>query len=132
MRPVVVSGVGVLSALGGSARETWDALVAGRTGIGPLTLFDASLERTRTAAQITCAGWDHDGDRRSKTRLSRGDRLGLEAARQALADAGLTSSFVPTRRAGPVLGAGGSGLPQGEGDLAALQGGGPPGPRARP
>src|SRR6267142_6626330 len=100
MSRVAVTGCGVISALGGSAAETWEGLLAGRTGIGPLTLFDASKERTRTAAQITSSDWDQGYTRTERMRLSRGDRLGLRAAGQAFADAGLDPSRVGGPRAG--------------------------------
>ncbi len=126
MRRVAVTGIGVVSALGGTAARTWEGLVAGRTGIGPLTLFEASKDRAHTAAQITSSEWERGFSAKERARLSRGDRLGLDAARQALADAGLDASSLPGRRAGLILGGGGGGLLQGEAYLAGvLQGGAP-------
>src|SRR4029077_13358859 len=110
MSRVGVTGAGVISALGGSAAETWGALIAGRTGIGPLTLFDVSKDRTHTAAQITSAAWDDGFTRTDRGRLSGGDRLGLQAARHALADARLDPDRIAGPRAGLILGGGGSGL----------------------
>ena len=43
-----MTGAGVISAIGASARETWEGLVAGRVGIGPVTLFDVAEQRTKT------------------------------------------------------------------------------------
>jgi 3-oxoacyl-[acyl-carrier-protein] synthase II len=117
--PVAVTGTGVISALGATAAGTWDGLVAGRTGIGPVTLFDTSRDRTHTAAQITSTEWERDFTFREKARLSRGDRVGLQAARQAIQDAGLDGARVRGRRAGLVLGGGGSGLLRGEDFLEA-------------
>ena len=114
MSRVAVTGAGVVSALGGNAAETWDRLVAGHTGIGPLTLFDASRDRTHTAAEITSIDWDRGFTARERTRLSRGDRLGLQAATQAFADAGVEPSRLAGPRAGLIFGGGGSGLLQGE------------------
>ena len=119
MSRVAVTGAGVISALGESAAETWRGLVAGRCGIGPLTLFDASKDRTHTAAQINPTGWNGDFTRKERARLSRGDRLGLEAARQALADAGLDPARVGGTGTGLILGGGGTGLLQGENYLEA-------------
>ena len=119
MIAVAVTGAGVISALGGTAPETWDGLVAGRTGIGPLTLFDASRDRTHTAAQITSTEWDRDFTFKERARLSRGDRLGLQAARQAILDAGLDGSRIGGQGTGLILGGGGSGLLRGEACLEA-------------
>jgi 3-oxoacyl-[acyl-carrier-protein] synthase II len=113
-RRVAITGAGVVSALGATAAATWEGIVAGRTGIGPVTLFDTSADRTHTAAQIT--GFDFDGPftPRERARLSRGDRLGLHAALRALEDAGLDPARVGGRRSGLLMGGGGTGLPQGE------------------
>ena len=54
-RRVAITGLGVVSALGGDAAATWAGLVDGRVGIGPLTLFDAADERTGTAAGCRAA-----------------------------------------------------------------------------
>jgi len=113
-RRVVVTGAGVISALGATAAATWDGLVSGRTGIGPLTLFDTSGERTHLAAQITAFDFDTGMSRKARRRLSRGDQIGLGAARQAVEDAGPVLSLVDGRRAGLILGGGGTGLLQAE------------------
>jgi len=113
-RCVAVTGAGVISALGATAAGTWEGLVAGRTGIGPLTLFDTSAERTHIAAQITGFDFDAGFSKKEQARLSRGDRIGLGAAMQAVEDARLDLSGVDGRRAGLILGGGGTGLLQGE------------------
>jgi 3-oxoacyl-[acyl-carrier-protein] synthase II len=124
-RRVVITGCGVLSAIGLSARATWEALVDGRVGIRPLTLFDAGPLRARTAAQIPPFEEDRFFSGRERIRASRGDRIGLQAAVEAVADAGLPVEDPGPRdagvgrirdgdRAGVVLGGGGGGLLQAE------------------
>ncbi|MGH9798300.1 MAG: beta-ketoacyl-[acyl-carrier-protein] synthase family protein [Candidatus Polarisedimenticolia bacterium] len=114
-RRVVVTGCGVVSALGENAADTWAGLLAGRVGIGPITLFDASRDRTHTAAQaIEPARADLLLGAKDRRRASRGDRLGLLAAFEAVWDAGLELVRIDRRRAGVFLGGGGSGLPQAE------------------
>jgi 3-oxoacyl-[acyl-carrier-protein] synthase II len=49
---VVVTGVGLLSALGNGTEQTWSALLAGKSGVGPITQFDASEFSTRIAAEV--------------------------------------------------------------------------------
>src|SRR5664280_1210351 len=94
-RRVVVTGLGAVTSLGNDLASTWRGLVSGRSGIGPITLFDASG-----------AG---RGPRLTR-RLSRTDVIGLTAAAEALADAGLDLDREDPSRIGVVLGAGVSGL----------------------
>ena len=52
MRRVVVTGMGMVTPLGGDLESTWSALLAGRSGVGPITLFDARTFPTRIAAEV--------------------------------------------------------------------------------
>jgi 3-oxoacyl-[acyl-carrier-protein] synthase II len=107
-RRVVVTGLGAVTSLGNDLASTWEGLVAGRCGIGPITLFDASAFRTKLAAEIKelPAGFDPA----LRRRLSRTDVIGLTAAAEAFADAGLDLDREDPSRIGVVLGAGVSGL----------------------
>ena len=87
-RTVVVTGLGAVSSIGNDLASTWASLVAGRSGIGPITLFDASGFRTKLAAEIRAMP-DPGVSPRMLRRLSRTDVIGLTAAREALADSGL-------------------------------------------
>src|ERR1035437_10699127 len=77
-RRVVVTGLGAVTSLGNDLASTWGGLVSGRSGIGPITLFDASGFRTQLAAEVKelPAGLDP----RLTRRLSRTDVIGLTAA----------------------------------------------------
>ncbi len=108
-RRVVVTGLGAVSSLGNDLRTTWDGLVAGRSGIGPITLFDASAFRTKLAAEVKSLP-DPGVPPAERRRLSRTDVIGLAAAAEALADAGLDLALENLERIGVVLGAGVSGL----------------------
>ncbi len=89
---VVVTGMGVVSPLGANLAKTWEGVVQGRSGIGPITKFDASKFRTRIAGEV------HDFDPRAHfsvrelRRLDTFCQYGLVAAREAVADAGLSFS----------------------------------------
>lgn len=88
-RRVVVTGIGLLTALGEGHQATWDALLAGRSGIGPLRAYDPAPLRTTIGAEIhgfDPAAW---ASRRTLRMLCRGDRLALAGATLALRDAGL-------------------------------------------
>src|SRR5450759_3525437 len=95
-RRVVVTGLGAVTSLGNDLASTWGGLVSGRSGIGPITLFDASGFRTQLAAEVKelPAGLDP----RLTRRLSLPVVFGLTVAAVALADAGLVLALVvPTR-----------------------------------
>ena len=51
-RRVAVTGIGAVTSIGSNVPEFWNALLEGRCGIGPVTLFDASTYRTQTAAEV--------------------------------------------------------------------------------
>jgi 3-oxoacyl-[acyl-carrier-protein] synthase II len=108
-RRVVVTGMGAVTALGSTLEQTWKGLLAGRCGIRPLSLFDASDYRTQTAAEIDEIpdGFLTPAERR---RMSRADRMGVAAAREALEGAGLDLSREDPTRLGVILGGGTSGL----------------------
>jgi 3-oxoacyl-[acyl-carrier-protein] synthase II len=108
-RRVVVTGMGAVTALGSTLEQTWKGLLAGRCGIRPLSLFDASDYRTQTAAEIDEIpdGFLTPAERR---RMSRADRMGVAAAREALDGAGLEPSREDPTRLGVILGGGTSGL----------------------
>ena len=52
MERVVITGIGVVNAIGNTKEEYWDALAFGKNGIGPLTYFDASEHRTQIAGEV--------------------------------------------------------------------------------
>jgi len=102
MRRVVVTGLGAVTPLGNDAPSTWDAAVAGRSGIDWIRSFDASEFPVRVAAEVK----DFDGagvvPPKEARRLERNVLLAVSAAREALADAAL-DDFDPAR-VGIVLG----------------------------
>ena len=108
-RRVVVTGIGAVTSIGTNVPDFWAGLLAGRCGIGPVTLFDASSYRTQTAAEVACIP---DGflTAAEKRRMSRADRMGLAAANEAVAQSGLDLSREDLTRIGVILGGGTSGL----------------------
>ncbi len=101
--------MGAVTAVGPTLEETWKGLLAGACGIGPVSLFDTSTYRTRTAAEVPEIpdGFLTPAERR---RMSRADRLGVAAAREAIAASGLDLSREDPSRVGVILGGGTSGL----------------------
>ncbi len=110
----VITGIGALTPLGNSTPETWQGLVEGRSGVGPITRFDASALPVRIAAEVR--GFDplaELGPKRAR-RTARFSQLAVVAAREAMADAGLELSGEATHRAGAVIHTAIGGLPETE------------------
>jgi len=103
---VVVTGVGLTTALGATRDQTWDALLAGKCGIGPATVIDSGGFRSKLAAEVPMDCVDRAFTPLERRRLSRADRIGVHAAAEAVQDAGLLDSGVDRTRVGVFLGAG--------------------------
>jgi len=103
---VVVTGLGAVTPLGNDVPTMWDSLVAGRSGVGPITHFDASDMEVRIAAEVK----DFDPvtlfGRREARRNDRFTLFALEAARQAVADANLEFSDGLGQATGVLIGTG--------------------------
>jgi 3-oxoacyl-[acyl-carrier-protein] synthase II len=98
VRRVVVTGLGAVSPLGLSVEETWESVLAGRSGVGPITLFDASTFPTRIAAEVKGFSVAPYVRKRETARvLSRAASFGLAAAKMAWEDAGLEGKVAPER-----------------------------------
>ena len=89
MRRVVITGIGLVTPLGNDLETTWSALLAGKSGAGPITLFDCSQFATRFACEVK--GWDplRFFDKRELKHLDRFLQFGVAAGLMALDDAGL-------------------------------------------
>lgn len=108
---MVVTGVGLISPLGIGTAATWDGLLAARSGIGPITRFDASGYASRIAGEID--GFD-PLDVVSRKDVKKGDRfvhLALAASDYALEASGLEIDDTNRERVGVVIGSGIGGLP---------------------
>jgi 3-oxoacyl-[acyl-carrier-protein] synthase II len=95
---VVVTGLGATSPLGGDVASTWDAMLAGRSGVSPLTQEWAAQLSVRIAAQLAVEPTEVL-DRVKLRRLDRSEAVALIAAQQAWADAGLAGGVDPERLA---------------------------------
>lgn len=123
-RDPVVTGIGALTPVGLDAPSTWRALLAGESGVGPITHFDASALPTRIAGEVK--GFEpveHLGAKRSH-RTARFSQLAIVAAREAVADAGLELEPV-AERAGVTYGCAVAGTPETERNQMALVADGP-------
>ncbi|HUY61808.1 MAG TPA: beta-ketoacyl-ACP synthase II [Candidatus Dormibacteraeota bacterium] len=100
---VVVTGLGFVTPLGNDTETVWGNLVAGRSGVGPLTRFDAAAYPTRIAAEVRDFNPEQYMDRKTARHASRYCRYALAAARQALDHAGLDPSRLDPDAVGVLL-----------------------------
>ena len=88
-RRVVVTGIGLVSALGVGTEATWEGLCAGRSGIGPITKFDAAAFAARIAAEVK--GFDplQFVDKKDVKKMDTFIHYAIAASQAAAADSGL-------------------------------------------
>jgi 3-oxoacyl-[acyl-carrier-protein] synthase II len=96
MRRVAVTGLGAVSPIGNDARSTWEAAIAGRSGIDWIRSFDASDLPVRVAAEVKDFDPTAVASPKEVRKLERNVLLALSAAREAMEDAGL-DGFDPAR-----------------------------------
>jgi len=118
MRRVVVTGLGLVTPLGGDVETTWANILAAKSGAGTITRFDASDQKCRIACEVKPADHEYgfDPNKRVDHKVQRQVDpfiiYGIDAAGQAIEDAGLTDMDEATRfRAGCSIGSGIGGLP---------------------
>ncbi|MDH3518757.1 MAG: beta-ketoacyl-[acyl-carrier-protein] synthase II, partial [Acidimicrobiia bacterium] len=111
-RRVVVTGMGMVGPLGLSVDATWDAVLSGRSGVGEVSLFDASPFKTRIAAEARDYDPSSHFEIRELRRLDRCSQFALVASRQAMSNAGLAldPDGPEALRAGAVIGVGFGGM----------------------
>ena len=88
-RRVVVTGMGTVTPLANDVAGTWAALVAGRSGVRPITSFDPSRLTSRIAGEVQDLDASGVLDRKELRRTDRFTQFALVAAREAMAQAGL-------------------------------------------
>lgn len=89
MRRVVITGVGVISGLGNNAREFWDGLSTGRSGIGPITKVDVSNIRFKNGAEVRAFDETEHFEDKMLLWLDPFAHFGIVTAREAIADSGI-------------------------------------------
>jgi 3-oxoacyl-[acyl-carrier-protein] synthase II len=110
-RRVVITGIGLISPLGLDTVSTWEALLAGKSGIGPITRFDASDYTSRIAGEVR--GFDalEHVDKKEARKMDTFTHYAIAATREALADADFTIDSANCERVGAYIGSGIGGLP---------------------
>ncbi len=124
-RRVVVTGMGVVSPLGNSLTETWDSCINGKSGIGPITNFDAEAFNTTISGEVKNFDLEKFVSRKDQKKMDRFIHLTLGSTEEALLDAGISINENNSQRIGCVLGVGLGGLPYIEKQHTALINRGP-------
>ena len=110
-RRVVVTGLGIVSPVGIGVAAAWENILAGRSGIAPITRFDASAFPSRIAGEVKDFDVSKWLSAKEARRYDTFNHFGLVATMEAIADAGLTDYRGDKERAGVCIGSGIGGLP---------------------
>ncbi|MEY3826044.1 MAG: 3-oxoacyl-[acyl-carrier-protein] synthase, partial [Cyanobacteriota bacterium] len=110
LKRVVVTGLGAVTPLGNNLQDYWKGLINGRSGIGPITLFDASKHVCQIGGEVK--GFDpHDYlDRKEAKRIDRFAQFAIAASQQALTDAQFVINDLNAEEIGVIIGTGVGGL----------------------
>ncbi|MCY3022454.1 MAG: beta-ketoacyl-ACP synthase II [Planctomycetota bacterium] len=109
-RRVVVTGLGAVTPVGMTARATWQALLNGVSGVGPITLYDASQHDVKIAGEVKNFVPENYIEKREARRLDRFTQLAVAAGKEAIQDSGLDFSREDTARCGVLVGTGIGGI----------------------
>jgi 3-oxoacyl-[acyl-carrier-protein] synthase II len=109
-RRVVVTGLGVVSPLGLDTPSTWDGLVRGKSGIGPITKFDATAFSSKIGGEVRGFEPERFLDKKDVKKMDTFIHFAVAASKEALADAGLAVEAGNAERVGVYIGSGIGGL----------------------
>ncbi len=107
---VVVTGVGAVTPIGNTAGQFWENALAGKSGAGPITRFDASRHDVKFACEVKDFDPATIGDRKEVRKMDRFTQFGLAAALEAVQDAGVTFEGRDAERTGVLVGSGIGGI----------------------
>lgn len=110
MKRVVVTGMGAVTPLGNNVPDTWQAMKEGRSGIGPITLFDATNFKTRFAGEVKNFDITQVLDRKEARKLDRYSQFAVMTAKEAIEQSRLNLQEEDMERIGVVWGTGMGGL----------------------
>jgi 3-oxoacyl-[acyl-carrier-protein] synthase II len=109
-RRVVVTGLGMLSPVGNTVDSTWKNILAGKSGIAPITSFDSSLFSTQFAGEVKNFDVEQYIPKKETKKMDRFIQLGIAAGKQALEHSGLAVTKLNAARIGVAIGSGIGGL----------------------
>ena len=110
-RRVVVTGLGLLTPVGNAVKDTWDNILAGKSGAAPIDFFDASQFGTRFSASVKDFDLDQYMSAKEARKMDLFIQYGMVAAAQAIEDSGIEANDSNAHRIGCAIGSGIGGLP---------------------
>lgn len=110
LRRVVITGLGVVSPIGCGKDDYWNALAAGKNGVGPITLFDTEGHTARIAAEVKDFNAEQWMDKKEARRADRVIHFVIAASDMAIKDAGLDVDSVDREKFGVYIGSGEGGI----------------------
>lgn len=110
-RRVVVTGIGLVTPVGNTVEESWENILAGVSGVAPITSFDASAYSTRFSASVKNFNAEEYMSRKDARKMDVFIHFGVAAGMQAIKDAGIDSEGLDRERVGVAIGSGIGGLP---------------------
>ena len=96
-RRVVVTGLGAVTPIGNNVQETWNSMISGKNGIGPITKFDTSNYKAKLAAEVKDFDPRDYMDKMESLRTDRYTQLAIAASAQAVEDSGIEGTVEPER-----------------------------------
>jgi len=120
LKRVVVTGLGAITPLGNTVEETWKNLVAGKSGAGPITHFNAEKFKTQFACEVKGFNPEEQGlDRKEARKMDLYTQFAIAAARQAIEDSQVDLDAIDKNRVGVVYGVGIGGIKTFEEEISA-------------
>ena len=110
LKRVVVTGLGAITPLGNNVKDTWNALINGVSGAGPITHFDASLFKTQFACEVKNFDASKYFDRKELRRFDLYAQFAVAAAKEAMEDANFDMDKLNKDKAGVIFAAGIGGI----------------------
>jgi len=110
LKRVVVTGLGAITPLGNDVKTTWESMINGVSGAGPITLFDAEKFKTKFACEVKGFNAENYFDRKDARKLDRYAQFAVVSAKEAIADAHLDADGIDKDRIGVIFSSGIGGL----------------------
>jgi len=110
LKRVVVTGLGAVTPLGNNPKETWDAMLAGKSGSAPITQFDATQFKTHFACEVKNLDVNEWLDRKEVRKMDRYTQLAMISAIQGVKDSGIDLETEDKNRIGVIFGVGIGGI----------------------
>ena len=100
---IVITGMGTVNPLGLNVKDSWESVIAGKSGVGPITLFDSSLLQVHIAAEVKGFQPEKYMDAKEARRRDRFEQFAIAAAKEAIASSGLEVTEANAGRIGVII-----------------------------